>query len=254
MNLAAEWCVLQNSPKAAKSEADLHESLRRRYSFRQSAVYRLLRPPLPLVYNKHERHLPDGNGLALLVGGAGERVPAGFINVDLVEFPGVDVVADIEALPFAAQSISRVECNAVLEHVSDARAAVEELLRVLKPGGYAHFVVPFCHPLHLYPSDYRRWTKEGLCKLLGAFDIVDVGVRSGPTATLLTFFLEYLKLLSPRVCGKAVFAGAGWLLWPLRYLDLLLLRRADADVLANHIYALVQKPTSEKSAPDEIPR
>jgi len=86
MNLAAEWYVLQNSPKAAKSEADLHESLRRRYSFRQSAVYRLLRPPLPLVYNKHERHLPDGNGIALLVGGAGERVPAGFIMWILLNF------------------------------------------------------------------------------------------------------------------------------------------------------------------------
>lgn len=53
--------------------------------------------------------------------------------------------------------------------------------------------------------------------------------------------LEYLKLLAPRPLRKPVYAIAGWLLWPLRYLDKVLLRRSDAHVLANSIYVLAQR-------------
>ena len=64
----------------------------------------------------------------------------------------------------------------------------------------------------------------------------------GPTATLLTFLLEYVKLCAPRPLRKPAYAAAGWLLWPFRYLDIWLNRRPDAHVLANSIYALVRKP------------
>ncbi len=162
--------------------------------------------------------------------------------VDIISFTGVDVVADVEALPFACQSVSRIECNAVLEHVQHPIKAVSEMFRVLKPGGYLHIVVPFCHPVHLYPADYSRWTIDGLQELVADFEVVDIGVRTGPTATLLTVVLEYLKLLAPNPLRKPVYAIAGWLLWPLRYLDKFLLRRPDAHVLANAIYVLAQRP------------
>jgi hypothetical protein len=52
------------------------------------------------------------------------------------------------------------------------------------------------------------------------FEFIDVGVRAGPTATLISFFLEYLKLPFAGVFGKTLYAAAGWALWPLRYLGL----------------------------------
>jgi hypothetical protein len=59
---------------------------------------------------------------------------------------------------------------------------------------------------------------------------------------LLVFLLEYAKVVSPRPLKKLSYAVLGWVLWPLRYLDVWLNRGPEAQILANHIYALVRKP------------
>jgi SAM-dependent methyltransferase len=212
-----------------------------RYLSRRSRLHRLLRPPLPLISNRKESHLPHCDGIKLFIGGAGSSVPGSYLSVDLVPFPGVNVVADIHTLPFADNSVAAIECDAVLEHVHHPSLAVAECRRVLQAGGFLHIVVPFCHPFHEYPKDYQRWTIDGLRQLLNRFEVIDAGIRTGPTATLLSMFLEYVKLLSPRPLKKAAYVFWGWLVWPLRYLDFWLNRSPDARLLANHVYALARK-------------
>src|SRR5690348_5169569 len=215
-----------------------------RYKRRRSLLYRIFRPPLPLVYNPREGFLPQCAGLKLFVGGAGVTAPKSFVNVDVTPFAGVDIVADMEQLPFADGSVSAIACDAVLEHVRAPGKAIAECLLVLPPAGWLHVVVPFCHPFHGYPGDFQRSTLDGLKTLLRDFEIVDVGVRTGPTATLLVFLLEYAKVASPKLLRKLSYALFGWILWPLRYLDVWLNRKPEAQILANHIYALVRKPTA----------
>ena len=98
---------------------------------------------------------------------------------------------------FADGIFQRVECDAVLEHVRDPEEVMREIARVLAPGGIAHLVTPFCHPFHEYPKDYRRFTPDGLKELAGGMEVVAEGWRTGPTATLLVFTIEYVKLLLP---------------------------------------------------------
>jgi SAM-dependent methyltransferase len=215
-----------------------------RYRKRESRLYRLVRPPLPLIPNPQESRLPKCEGTKLFIGGAGRSVAPSFLNLDLFPYPGVHVAADIHALPFGDDSIAAIECDAVLEHVLDPAAAVAECFRVLRCGGFVHIVVPFCHPFHAYPVDIQRWTTDGLRQLLSRFEILDVGIRTGPTATLLVVLLEYLKLLSPAFLRRPVYAMFGWILWPIRYLDIWLNKRPEARGLANHIYALARKPGS----------
>ena len=132
----------------------------------------------------------------LYIGGAGRSVP-GYVNIDLFALPGVNVAADAEQLPFPSNRFQRVECDAVLEHVLNPRRVMCEIRRVLAPGGYVHLVTPFCHPIHAYPNDFRRFTIDGLKELAGDLVVVAEGWRTGPTATLLVFVLEYVKILLP---------------------------------------------------------
>jgi SAM-dependent methyltransferase len=45
-------------------------------------------------------------------------------------------------LPFADESFDKVVCSEVLEHIPDYRGALQEIARILKPGGVAAISVP----------------------------------------------------------------------------------------------------------------
>ena len=188
----------------------------------------------------------------LYIGGAGRTVP-GYINLDLVAMPGVDVVADAGQLPFPSDIFQRVECDAVLEHVRNPDRVMREMRRVLAPGGYLHLVTPFCHPFHAYPVDLRRFTIDGLKELAGPLEPVAEGWRTGPTATLLLIVIEYVKLLLPwRAWRVIAHVFCGWLLFPLRYLDLVLLRSPEAGRIGNHCYVWLRKPVAQAGGSDAL--
>ena len=220
----------------------LERLYRRREARRSSLLRRLVEPPAPFVMNPREpKDYPLGRW-NLYIGGAG-RAPDGYVNLDLFPMPGVDVAADAHALPFRCGVFERVECDAVLEHVRRPEQVMREIERVLAPGGYAHIVTPFCHPFHEYPMDFRRFTPDGLKELAGGLQVVAEGWRTGPTATLLLFMIEYAKAFFPWRPVRAVVHGLlGWLLFPFRYLDLILLRSPRAGRLGNHCYIWLRKP------------
>jgi len=205
-------------------------------------LIRFLEPPLPLIHNPREpRDFPLGRW-NLYIGGAGRRTP-GYVNLDILGAPGVDVAADAEQMPFPGDLFERVECDAVLEHVQSPERVMAEIERVLAPGGYVHLVTPFCHPFHEYPRDFRRFTLDGLKELAGdRFEVAAEGWRTGPTATMLVFTLEYVKLWFPWRPWRAAAHGVlGWLLFPLRYLDLLFVNSARAGRIGNHCYVWLRK-------------
>jgi SAM-dependent methyltransferase len=218
-------------------------ALEQRYRARQARgrLRRALEPPAPFVMNPREPvDFPLGRW-NLYIGGAGRTVP-GYLNLDLFPMPGVDIAADAEQLPFGDAIFQRVECDAVLEHVRDPARVAGELRRVLAPGGYLHLVTPFCHPFHEYPRDYRRFTLDGLKELAGDLEVVAEGWRTGPTATLLVVGIEYVKGLLPwRWWRGGTHFALGWLLFPLRYLDLPLFGTARAGRIGNHCYLWLRK-------------
>ncbi|MBI2687402.1 MAG: class I SAM-dependent methyltransferase [Acidobacteria bacterium] len=211
------------------------------YSLRQR--FRWLLPPAPVWHNPDEWKVDSPLGRwNLYIGSAGSHAP-GYVNLDLFPLKNVDVAANAELLPFLDNQFTRVECDAVLEHAEFPDKIIREIERVLKPGGYAHIVVPFCHPYHAYPADFRRYTPEGLRQLAGALEVAAEGWRTGPTATLLVTILEYAKLWMPtRPLRGAVHIVLGWCLFPLRYLDAILLRSPNSRILGNHCYIWLRKP------------
>jgi len=208
-----------------------------------SRLARALRPPDPLLRNPRELEIDAPLGRwNLYIGGAGSVVD-GYVSIDLVPLAGVNVAGSAEQLPFRSNLFQRVECDAVLEHVEHPECVMAEITRVLAPGGFAHVVVPFCHPYHEYPQDFRRFTPDGLRQYSNGLQVIAEGWRTGPTATLLVFVLEYVKVWLPWRPLRAVAHGAlGWLLFPFRYLDLILFRSARARQIGNHCYIWLRKP------------
>jgi SAM-dependent methyltransferase len=89
--------------------------------------------------------------------GAGE-----IINYDIESsIPGA-IRGSLIDTPFASDEFDTIICNAVLEHVPEIDCVMRELTRVLKPGGYFVASVPFLQPYHRSPTDFRRYTSEGL--------------------------------------------------------------------------------------------
>lgn len=82
---------------------------------------------------------------------------------------------DVQAISFPDGSFDYVICDQVIEHIPHPQQAVDELYRVLKPGGWLLLAVPFMDPIHTRPdnvSDFWRFTPEGLRHLVRHFSRV----------------------------------------------------------------------------------
>lgn len=92
--------------------------------------------------------------------GCGPRKRPGFVGVDRVAAPGVDVVADLEQpLPFEDDAAIEVHCRSVLEHIADPIGLLDEIHRVLATGGRLSVFVPhFSNPYgHSDPTHRHLW-------------------------------------------------------------------------------------------------
>lgn len=79
------------------------------------------------------------------------------VNIDPQMAP--DIVADLNhKLDLESNSYDTVISFNTFEHIQKDVDALAEFLRVLKPGGEFHIVVPFLYRVHGAPSDYHRHT------------------------------------------------------------------------------------------------
>jgi hypothetical protein len=66
----------------------------------------------------------------------------GFVNVDVAPGPGVEVVDLRRPWPWPDGSVGHVRAWDIIEHLPDQLLTMNELWRVLAPGGTAEIVVP----------------------------------------------------------------------------------------------------------------
>jgi SAM-dependent methyltransferase len=106
------------------------------------------------------------------------------VSLDLRPGPGVQVVGDAQALGIADATFDVVLCTEVLEHLPEPQMAIDEMFRVLKPGGQLLLTTRFLFPIHDAPHDYFRYTKYGLRHLLRRFEILELQEETDAVGTL----------------------------------------------------------------------
>lgn len=100
-----------------------------------------------------------------------------YIGLDMRDGPGVDIKAKGDSLPFEDGRFDVIVTCEMLEHDDRFWTTLRECWRVLRPGG--HIVITtrgILFPRHDYPSDYWRFTIDGLRSVLqwAGFEYADV--------------------------------------------------------------------------------
>ena len=95
------------------------------------------------------------------------------VGTDIYASPYTQVISDAHQLPFLNESFDGVWIQAVLEHVLDPPAVVDEIHRVLKPGGIVYADTPFIQQVHEQAYDFTRFTLSGHRWLFRRFEEID---------------------------------------------------------------------------------
>lgn len=118
------------------------------------------------------------DGARLLDAGAGEGRYRRFfsrhryVGLDLGigdanwDYADLDVVGNLDALPFRDGSMDAALSIVTLEHVRSPARVVSEMSRVLKSGGRLLLVVPQEWEMHQHPHDFFRFTRFGVEMML----------------------------------------------------------------------------------------
>lgn len=96
-----------------------------------------------------------------------------YTTTDLLS-PLADVKADICDLPFDNNAFDVILCNHVLEHIPDDTKAMQELYRVLKPGGWGIFQVPQQLSRETTFEDNRITDPKQRAEIFGQYDHVRI--------------------------------------------------------------------------------
>tara|TARA_R110002012_G_scaffold321969_1_gene552885 strand:- start:20828 stop:21523 length:696 start_codon:yes stop_codon:yes gene_type:complete len=96
-----------------------------------------------------------------------------YTTTDL-ESPIADVKADICNLPFEDNSYDIILCNHVLEHIPEDTKAMQELYRVMKPGGYGVFQIPQDLTRDITFEDDSITDKKERAAIFGQYDHVRI--------------------------------------------------------------------------------
>jgi SAM-dependent methyltransferase len=186
---------------------------------------------------------PEGS-LCLSIGGGPTRANPRLTNLNIGPFPNVDVVADAHLLPYASATVGAVYCEAVLEHLTDPALAVQEMFRVLKPGGKVIAITPFMQRFHGYPYHFQNFTLLGHALIFerAGFRVLESGTCVGPTYAIVGLIGGFLTQCLPKLIGLPLgilWKALGVFLSPL---DLFLGRTKTAHIMASTTYVLAEKP------------
>jgi SAM-dependent methyltransferase len=188
-----------------------------------------------------------GENVILNVGSGNKRLRPWVQNLDITPGSNVDYVASAECMPIESSSVDILITQETFEHISSPGAAMNEVFRVLKPGGQLYLQVPFIIGYHSLPSDFWRFSQKGIEEFVRSAGFIPkkVEIATGSATGFYRIATEFMAILfslvHPRcyLPAKGVFA---FLLYPIKALDGPFRRSAYNDRIAGGCYCIAQKP------------
>ena len=102
-----------------------------------------------------------------------------YIGLDISEGKGVDLVMDLTNnfeeidAKLEGRRFGTIFCLSVLEHCDQPFVMADNMTRLLEKDGKLVISLPFAWQFHGYPSDYWRFTPEGIKKLFPRLSFQD---------------------------------------------------------------------------------
>ena len=136
-------------------------------------------------------------------------------RTDITHFDG-------NIIPFADNYFENIMCTEVLEHVEEYQTLVDEVYRVLKPGGSAIFTIPWSARYHYIPYDYFRYTPSSLQKIFSKFkDLRIIPRGTDVTAISSKLIVFYFRNVFQNEIWRYLFTPLWLLISPLIILAVL---------------------------------
>ena len=107
----------------------------------------------------------DDKTFVLNIGSGKKRLAAHVKNLDIIDDLNVDYVCSADNIPIESNSVDLIITQEAFEHIPNSTEAIKECYRILKNDGKIYFQVPFIVGYHPGPTDFYRFTKEGIKKL-----------------------------------------------------------------------------------------
>lgn len=186
----------------------------------------------------------DEKNIILNIGSGTFILEKNFINLDIIAYKNVQIIANVSQLPFKNNSIDAIINIVILEHVPEPEKIVDEMYRVMKNNGVIYTHIPFMQGYHASPYDYKRWTLSGISQLHHNFSELESGVGGGPTSSLVWILTEWLALLLSfriTILYKILFIGFTLILWPIKFIDIILIGHPLAKNIASTFYYIGRK-------------
>lgn len=144
------------------------------------------------------------------------------IDIDPARNP--QIVGDAQAMPFKDESYDTILCTEVLEHIPNPQKAIDEMYRVLRPGGTLILTTRFLFPVHDAPGDYWRFTPYGLRSLFTRWEILEEEVETDAFLTI-AVLLQRIMFQTDLRGGKITKGILLLVTYAFTKLDWLLVRR-----------------------------
>ncbi|MBI4063338.1 MAG: methyltransferase domain-containing protein [Elusimicrobia bacterium] len=165
-----------------------------------------------------------------------------FVESDVALGQRTALICDAHGLPFDDETFDAVVAQVVLEHVVDPYACVEEMRRILKPGGLVYAETPFMEQVHAGRYDFTRFTRLGHRRLFRGFEEISSGIVGGPGMALAWSYRYFLlSFAESRRLRTLLSAFARLTAFWLKYFDPYLTSKAGALDAAAEFYFMGRK-------------